>query len=89
MVHVQSELCHNSQSCCAQGELAIKNADLAVAARSVEEMLKEISQSTAAAEKEKNKVAVIVDNVSKTASVGFAVYVLAWVCKTPCFAAGQ
>lgn len=40
-----------------------------MAARSVEEMLKEISQSTAAAEKEKSKVAVIVDDVSKTASV--------------------
>ena len=60
--------CHNSHCACLQGELAIKNADLAVAARSVEEMLKEISQSTAAAEKEKSKVAVIVDDVSKTAS---------------------
>ena len=66
---MQSALCHNSHCACLQGELAIKNADLAVAARSVEEMLKEISQSTAAAEKEKSKVAVIVDDVSKTASV--------------------
>ncbi|KAK9841874.1 hypothetical protein WJX81_008571 [Elliptochloris bilobata] len=51
-----------------KGELAIKNAELAVATLSAEEMLKEISQSTAAAEKEKSKVAVIVDDVSKTAA---------------------
>ncbi len=54
---------------CLQGELAVKNADLAVAARSAEKMLHEISESTAAAEKEKSKVAVIVDDVSKTAAV--------------------
>lgn len=66
---VHSALCHNSHCSRLQGELAVKNADLAVAARSVEEMLKEISQSTTAAEKEKSKVAVIVDDVSKTASV--------------------
>ena len=69
LTHLLSALCYNSGCACVQGELAIKNADLAVAARSVEEMLKEISQSTAAAEKEKSKVAVIVDDVSKTASV--------------------
>lgn len=47
----------------------MKNADLAVATRSAEKMLQEISQSTAAAEKEKSKVAVIVEDVSKTAAV--------------------
>lgn len=51
-----------------QGELAIKNSDLAVAARSAEAMLHEISASTAVAEKEKSKVAVIVSDVSNTAA---------------------
>ncbi len=51
-----------------QGESAVKNADLAVAARSAEAMLHEISASTAVAEKEKSKVAVIVSDVSNTAA---------------------
>jgi hypothetical protein len=51
-----------------QGELAVKNADLAVATRSAEAMLHEISASTAVAEKEKSKVAVIVSDVSNTAA---------------------
>lgn len=48
-----------------QGELAIKNQELAVATREAEKLLGEISESTALAEKEKHKVAVIVEAVSK------------------------
>jgi hypothetical protein len=52
-----------------QGELAIKNGELAVAAREAEKLLKEISENTAIAEKEKQKVAVIVDQVTRKAQV--------------------
>lgn len=52
-----------------QGELAIKNVELAAASQEAEKLLKDISESTALAEKEKAKVAVILDQVSKTASV--------------------
>ena len=38
--------------------------------REAEKLLKEISESTAVAEKEKHKVALIVEEVSKTAKVG-------------------
>lgn len=48
-----------------QGELALKNQELAVATREAEKLLGEISESTAMAEKEKHKVAVIVEAVSK------------------------
>lgn len=54
---------------CGQGELAIKNGELAVAAREAEKLLKEISENTAIAEKEKHKVAVIVDQVTQKAQV--------------------
>ena len=39
-----------------QGELAIKNTDLAAATKEAEKLLKEISENTAIAEKEKQKV---------------------------------
>jgi len=51
-----------------KAELAIKNQDLAVAAKEAEILLKEISESTAIAEKEKAKVSVIVDQVTKKAA---------------------
>jgi hypothetical protein len=47
-----------------KAELAVKNQDLAVSAKEAEALLKQISESTAIAEKEKQKVAVIVDAVS-------------------------
>jgi hypothetical protein len=47
-----------------KAELAVKNQDLAVSAKEAEGLLKQISESTAIAEKEKQKVAVIVDAVS-------------------------
>lgn len=47
-----------------KAELAIKTQDLAVAAKEAEALLKQISESTTIAEKEKQKVAVIVDSVS-------------------------
>ncbi|KAL4452763.1 hypothetical protein ABPG75_008425, partial [Micractinium tetrahymenae] len=50
-----------------KGELAVKNQELAVATREAEKLLGEISESTAVAEKEKHKVAVIVEAVSKKA----------------------
>ena len=53
-----------------QGELAIKDVELVAANREAEKLLKEISESTAVAEKEKHKVALIVEEVSKTAKVG-------------------
>lgn len=49
-------------------ELALKNQELAVAAKEAEALLKQISESTAIAEKEKQKVAVIVDAVTKKAA---------------------
>ncbi|DBA69380.1 TPA: Dynein gamma chain, flagellar outer arm [Trebouxia sp. C0005] len=51
-----------------KGELAIKNTDLAAATKEAEKLLKEISENTAIAEKEKQKVAVIVDGVTKKAA---------------------
>lgn len=51
-----------------KAELAIKNQELAVAAKEAEALLKQISESTAVAEKEKQKVAVIVDQVTKKAA---------------------
>lgn len=42
-----------------QGELAIKNTDLAAATKEAEKLLKEISENTAIAEKEKQKVCVL------------------------------
>ena len=50
-------------SCCtcdvwSQGELAIKNTDLAAATKEAEKLLKEISENTAIAEKEKQKVCI-------------------------------
>ena len=50
-----------------KGELAIKNTELAEAQKKSEVLLKEISASTAVAEKEKKKVATIVEAVSKKA----------------------
>jgi hypothetical protein len=47
-----------------KAQLAVKNVELAAAAREAEVLLKSISESTAVAEKEKQKVAVIVDGVS-------------------------
>ena len=52
-----------------QGELAVKNVELAAASQEAEKLLREISDSTALAEKEKAKVAVILDQVSATAAV--------------------
>nr|Q39575.1 RecName: Full=Dynein gamma chain, flagellar outer arm [Chlamydomonas reinhardtii]7KZM_C Chain C, Dynein gamma chain, flagellar outer arm [Chlamydomonas reinhardtii]7KZN_C Chain C, Dynein gamma chain, flagellar outer arm [Chlamydomonas reinhardtii]7KZO_C Chain C, Dynein gamma chain, flagellar outer arm [Chlamydomonas reinhardtii]8GLV_AD Chain AD, Dynein gamma chain, flagellar outer arm [Chlamydomonas reinhardtii]8GLV_AX Chain AX, Dynein gamma chain, flagellar outer arm [Chlamydomonas reinhar len=50
-----------------KAELAVKN-QTAVSAKEAEALLKQISESTAIAEKEKQKVAVIVDAVTKKAS---------------------
>ena len=52
-----------------QGELAVKNVELATASQEAEKLLKDISKNTAIAEVEKGKVAVIVDQVSTTAAV--------------------
>ncbi len=52
-----------------QGELAVKNVELAAASQEAEMLLRDISDSTAIAEKEKAKVAVILDQVSATAAV--------------------
>ena len=52
-----------------QGELALKNVELATASREAEKLLKDISENTAIAEVEKGKVAVIVEQVSTTAVV--------------------
>ena len=52
-----------------QGELAVKNVELATASQEAEKLLKDISENTAIAEVEKGKVAVIVDQVSTTAAV--------------------
>ena len=54
---------------CWQGELAAKEVELAAASAEAESLLRDISDSTALAELEKAKVAVIVDDVSKTARV--------------------
>jgi dynein heavy chain, axonemal len=51
-----------------RGELTVQNAELAVAGAESERLLGEISQSTAAAEKEKSKVAVIVEAVRRKAA---------------------
>jgi len=51
-----------------KGELAIKNQDLAEAQKVSASLLKEISAGTALAEKEKQKVYVIVEGVSKKAA---------------------
>jgi len=51
-----------------KGELAIKNADLAEAQKVSTQLLKEISAGTAVAEKEKAKVVVIVEAVTKKAT---------------------
>jgi septal ring factor EnvC (AmiA/AmiB activator) len=48
--------------------LAIKNQELTKASKETEALLKSISESTAIAEKEKNKVAVIVQTVSTKAA---------------------
>ena len=48
--------------------LAVKNQELAKASKEAEQLLKSISESTAIAEKEKAKVAVIVDSVSTKAA---------------------
>ena len=45
----------------------MKNQELAAATKEAEKLLREISESTAVAEKEKHKVAVIVEAVSKQA----------------------
>ena len=52
-----------------QGELALKNVELAAASQEAEKLLREISESTTIAEKEKAKVAVILDQVTATAAV--------------------
>ena len=52
-----------------QGELAVKNIELATASQEAEKLLKDISENTAIAEVEKGKVAIIVDQVSTTAAV--------------------
>ena len=54
-----------------QGELAIKNAELATASQDAEKLLHDISESTAIAEVEKGKVATIVEQVSLTATVRY------------------
>lgn len=48
-----------------QDELAVKKTELAAAAAAAHVLLAEISASTAAAEKDKHKVAVIVEAVTK------------------------
>ena len=66
----QSQSARTSSLCCLQAELAIKNQELAAATREAEKLLREISESTTVAEKEKHKVAVIVEAVSKKVGVG-------------------
>eukprot|EP00798_Chlamydomonas_sp_ICE-L_P031303 gene31303-6451_t len=51
-----------------KGELAVKNQELAVAAKEAEVLLKQISESTTIAEKEKQKVLVIVESVTAKAT---------------------
>lgn len=51
-----------------KANLAVKNQELAKASKEAEALLKSISESTAIAEKEKNKVAVIVDGVTAKAA---------------------
>lgn len=58
-----------------QGELAMKNAELATASQDAEKLLHDISKSTAIAEVEKGKVATIVEQVSLTAAVRY-IYVI-------------
>jgi len=53
----------------AQVELGAKNVELAAASEQAEALLKDISASTAVAEKEKARVAVIVEAVTKKAAV--------------------
>ena len=48
--------CSRSDKNLLQGELAIKNTELAAATKEAEKLLKEISENTAIAEKEKQKV---------------------------------
>ncbi len=48
--------CSHSGMMLLQGELAIKNTELAAATKEAEKLLKEISENTAIAEKEKQKV---------------------------------
>ena len=52
-----------------QVELGVKNVELAAASEQAEALLKDISASTAVAEKEKARVAVIVEAVTKKAAV--------------------
>lgn len=66
-----------------QGELALKNEQLAVAACEAEVLLKGISESTALAEKEKLKVAVIVEAVTKKVLVLLLVPVSPLLLVTP------
>lgn len=51
-----------------KADLAVKNQELAVASRDAEQLLKQISDNTVIAEKEKAKVSVIVDAVTKKAA---------------------
>lgn len=61
-----------------QAELAVKNQELAAATREAEKLLREISESTATAEKEKHKVAVIVEAVSKQVGGGRCCWCARW-----------
>lgn len=63
-----------------KAELAVKNQELAAASRDAEALLQSISESTAVAEREKAKVAVIVGEVSSKAAEIAAVKVLRWSC---------
>lgn len=67
--HVQLNIPLNWCVLCAQGELAIKNVELGAATREAEVLLREISENTMIAEKEKTRVAVIVDSVTQKAQV--------------------
>lgn len=52
-----------------KGELAIKNTDLAAATKEAEKLLKEISENTAIAEKEKQKVMVASEHIVQCAAI--------------------
>jgi dynein heavy chain, axonemal len=52
-----------------QGLLATKNIELVAAAKAVEKLLRDMSENTAIAEKEKSKVATIVNQVTAKAQV--------------------
>lgn len=56
----------------------MKNQELAAATKEAEKLLRDISESTAVAEKEKHKVAVIVEAVSKKVGGSCRAWLCGW-----------